>query len=196
VPIMEGGVSWYEALLSILINFSAICWALMSGLLASAWTTQWLRSLLLAALLSIGFLLVFAIGTGWAWTTVITPGWMNGWESRFGYALAMGASLLTDSGRTGTCVHWPSLVSTFQLLGRFGEISFSSLLLLVLAVLVAGNQVRRSWQQQPLSRRRLWLDRTFCTPVVCVSFFRRWMRRKLERNPIGWLEQRTWSGRL
>jgi ABC-type transport system involved in cytochrome c biogenesis permease component len=40
------------------------------------------------------------------------------------------------------------------------------------------------------------VQRTFCTPVLWVSFFRRWMRRKLERNPIGWLEQRTWSGRL
>jgi ABC-type transport system involved in multi-copper enzyme maturation permease subunit len=40
------------------------------------------------------------------------------------------------------------------------------------------------------------LQQTFCTPVLWLSFFRRWMHRKLERNPIGWLEQRTWSGRL
>ena len=32
--------------------------------------------------------------------------------------------------------------------------------------------------------------------MLWLTFFRRWMRRKLERNPIGWLEQRTWSGRL
>jgi ABC-type transport system involved in multi-copper enzyme maturation permease subunit len=42
----------------------------------------------------------------------------------------------------------------------------------------------------------VWFQRTFCQPVVLLSFFRRWMRHKLERNPIGWLEQRTWSGRL
>jgi ABC-type transport system involved in cytochrome c biogenesis permease component len=40
------------------------------------------------------------------------------------------------------------------------------------------------------------LRQTFCTPVLWVGFFHRWMRRKLEHNPIGWLEQRTWSGRL
>jgi ABC-type transport system involved in multi-copper enzyme maturation permease subunit len=32
--------------------------------------------------------------------------------------------------------------------------------------------------------------------VIGVAFLRGWMRRKLARNPIGWLEQRRWSGRL
>ncbi len=68
--------------------------------------------------------------------------------------------------------------------------------MLVAAVLVAGAKTRRSWQEEPPSRRQVWLQRTFCTPVLWVAFFRRWMRWKLERNPIGWLEQRTWSGRL
>ena len=45
IPIMQGGVSWDEALLSVLVNFSAICWALTAGLLASAWSKTWLRSL-------------------------------------------------------------------------------------------------------------------------------------------------------
>jgi hypothetical protein len=34
------------------------------------------------------------------------------------------------------------------------------------------------------------------TPAYGLKFFRRWMRSTLERNPIGWLERRTWSGRL
>jgi ABC-type transport system involved in multi-copper enzyme maturation permease subunit len=29
-----------------------------------------------------------------------------------------------------------------------------------------------------------------------VAFLRGWMGRKLERNPVGWLEQRSWSGRI
>jgi FtsH-binding integral membrane protein len=70
------------------------------------------------------------------------------------------------------------------------------LLVLVAAVLIAGAKIRRSWQEEPPSRRQAWLRRTFCTPVLWLSFFHWWMRRKLERNPIGWLEQRTWSGRL
>jgi hypothetical protein len=88
---------------------------------------------------------------------------------------------------------WGSLRQTTLALG---ETTFVSLLLLVVAVLVAGAKTRRSWQEEPPSRRQVWLERTFCTPVLWLSFFHRWMRRKLERNPIGWLEQRTWSGRL
>jgi len=63
-------------------------------------------------------------------------------------------------------------------------------------VVAAGAKTRSSWQEEPPSRRRVWLRQTFCTPVLWLSFFRWWMRRKLERNPIGWLEQRTWTGRL
>ena len=83
-----------------------------------------------------------------------------------------------------------------QLVRVIGQTTVLSLLVLVAAVLVAGAKTRRSWQEEPPSRRQVWLQQTFCTPVLWVSFFQRWMRRKLEHNPIGWLEQRTWSGRL
>jgi ABC-type transport system involved in multi-copper enzyme maturation permease subunit len=33
-------------------------------------------------------------------------------------------------------------------------------------------------------------------PVVGAAFLKNWMRHKLERNPVGWLEQRSLSGRL
>jgi hypothetical protein len=71
-----------------------------------------------------------------------------------------------------------------------------SLLGLSFAILLAGAKTRRIWREPPPSRQQLWLHQTFCTPVVWISFFRRWMKHKLEANPIGWLEQRTWSGRL
>src|SRR5207302_951997 len=76
------------------------------------------------------------------------------------------------------------------------KIGLCSLLALALAALAAGAKTARVWQEEPPSARQRWLEKTFCTPVIWLDFFRRWMRRKLERNPIGWLEQRTWSGRL
>src|SRR5206468_1203063 len=46
IPFLLGGVTWMEALLSVAISFSAVCWALSAGLVASAWSKSWLRSLL------------------------------------------------------------------------------------------------------------------------------------------------------
>jgi ABC-type transport system involved in cytochrome c biogenesis permease component len=83
-----------------------------------------------------------------------------------------------------------------EVMWALGQTTLMSLFVLVGAVLVAGAKTRRSWQEEPPSERQVWFRRTFCTPVLWLVFFRRWMRRKLERNPIGWLEQRTWSGRL
>jgi ABC-type Na+ efflux pump permease subunit len=40
------------------------------------------------------------------------------------------------------------------------------------------------------------LEKQFCRPVFGVRFLRGWLRRSLDRNPIGWLERRSWSGRL
>jgi ABC-type transport system involved in cytochrome c biogenesis permease component len=33
------------------------------------------------------------------------------------------------------------------------------------------------------------------TPVIGAALLRSWLRRKLERNPVGWLETRSWTGR-
>jgi ABC-type transport system involved in multi-copper enzyme maturation permease subunit len=52
------------------------------------------------------------------------------------------------------------------------------------------------WQEEPPSVRRQQIETALFQPVIGVSFLHRWMRWKLERNPIGWLEQRRWSGRL
>src|SRR5438477_2725470 len=59
IPFLLGGVSWIEALLSAAINFSAICWALAAGLLASAWSKRWLRALLATGAFSFLFLVTF-----------------------------------------------------------------------------------------------------------------------------------------
>ena len=63
-------------------------------------------------------------------------------------------------------------------------------------ILLAAAAVRCGWPEEPPSARQVWGRQTFCSPIVLQSFFRRWWRGKLERNPIGWLEQRTWSSRL
>jgi len=191
VPFLLGGVSWVEAAMSVVLNANAMCWALAAGLLASAWSKAWLRAFLLAAIFAFVLLLALASGTGW---TLLQSGLVR-FQMRWGETLAVGFVVLTNAG--GEWSHffpWPPV--SRQLARAIGQTSGLSLLVLVASVLVAGAKTHRSWQEEPPSRRRIWWERTFCTPVLWLSFFRRWMRRKLERNPIGWLEQRTWSGRL
>src|SRR5437899_1995840 len=64
IPFLLGGVSWKEAVLSALVNLSAMCWSLAAGLVASAWSKTWLRALLLAAILTVFFLLALATAAG------------------------------------------------------------------------------------------------------------------------------------
>ena len=48
ITFLIGGVTWKEATMSVLMNFSSICWALAAGLLASSVTKTWLRAMVLA----------------------------------------------------------------------------------------------------------------------------------------------------
>jgi len=213
IPFLLGGLSWGEALLSASINFSAICWALAAGLLASAWSKSWLRALCSAAVLSIFSLLTFGIGVGCIWASLLTPGLFAGggmwvpmpgggatrvfqgqWLEGLDLVLLVGLGIITNAG--GNWFNYLRLASVSQLIRAMGGVTLVSFFALLVAILAAGARTRRIWQEEPPSARQLWWEKTFCTPVLWLSFFRRWMRRKLEHNPVGWLEQRTWTGRL
>ena len=194
IPFLLGGVSWGEAALSVVVNANAMCWGLAAGLLSSAWSKAWLRAFLLAAILALGLFLILATGSGLIVMETIKLGRLRQVDMDWEHALTVGFVLLTNAGG-----EWPSFfrwVTAGRLALIIGQVTCFSILVLLAAVYVAGAQTRRSWQEEPPSQRRLWWERTFCTPVLWLTFFRRWMRRKLERNPIGWLEQRAWSGRL
>jgi hypothetical protein len=75
----------------------------------------------------------------------------------------------------------------------FTAISFGALVLLVR---FAAWRVKRTWQERPASARMEWLKRKLFAPAVFAQVLRRWLRWELQRNPIGWLERRSWSGRL
>jgi hypothetical protein len=61
---------------------------------------------------------------------------------------------------------------------------------------LAAWNMRRVWHEEPPSARQAWLEKKLVTPVIGVNFLRGWLKRKLDRNPVGWLEQRSWSGRI
>ncbi|HZQ47587.1 MAG TPA: ABC transporter permease subunit, partial [Verrucomicrobiae bacterium] len=196
IPFILGGVMWKEAVLSAFVNFSSICWALAAGLLASSMAKDWVRAQLFACLLGIAFCVAFLYLTGANILISLRP------SLRFGANLHDQILLTGLFGATDVGGSWGRMFGSlsgarqWSLLLAQGRLTLCSALVLLAAVSVAAWNLRRSWQELPPSTRQLWIEQKFCTPVLWVPFFRRWMRRKLERNPIGWLEQRTWSGRL
>jgi ABC-type transport system involved in multi-copper enzyme maturation permease subunit len=61
LPFIMGGIGWSEAVMSVLINSSAICLALAAGLAASALSRVWTRVLVYAGSLSFAFSLAFMV---------------------------------------------------------------------------------------------------------------------------------------
>src|SRR6267154_3610558 len=71
IPVMLGGVGWNEGLMSVLVNFSAICWALAAGLLASSLAKTWLRAQVMSWLLGAGFAFGFIFLTGFILVSLV-----------------------------------------------------------------------------------------------------------------------------
>ncbi len=223
IPFLMGGVSWKEAVLLLLTTFSCICWALSAGLLASSACKSWPRSLLSAVALGVLFLLVMVYLEGVCVRSAMLMGRLTPFTgSIWGALITMrpyygpgaspsGLASIVDISRwafpagflcaTDGYGCWSEFFSTFPgrahlwMLGAVGCVAGMSAICLLFAIWVAAFRLRYVWQEEPAPEWVKRLEERFCRPVVGVSFFHDWLRRKLELNPIGWLETRTWTGR-
>lgn len=195
LPVLMGGVSWTQGLISFMINLSAIFWALAAGILASAWSKTWLRSLLAAAILAVLFFLFMGLIAGHFLAPIFTRQryYFASYAGNI-YSLVAGLGFVTNS--LGTWPVYLRLARNFSVIRPVAGLMVVSFGVLIVAILLAAQRIRRVWQEEPPSARQIWWRNTFCTPVLWVSLLRRWMQWKLQHNPIGWLEQRTWTGRL
>lgn len=192
IPFLLGGITWQQAVLSALINFSAILCALAAALVASAVSRRGLRAVVGATALGVVALLAFAYVLGFFISGGITQ--VIGRRMMADDTWIQGLAIAGVSPR-----HWQELMNFFpamQVLRGAGQAAAVAVLALAAAVWLAANRIRRNWREEPPPAWVQWSERVFCTPVLWLSFFRWWMRRKLDRNPIGWLEQRRWTGRL
>jgi hypothetical protein len=55
---------------------------------------------------------------------------------------------------------------------------------------------RAPWQEEPVSRRIAKAKAVLTRPRFATGALRRRLSRSLERNPIGWLQHYSWSGRI
>lgn len=208
VPLLLGGVSGTMILCSLLVNATALGWAMAAGLVASAFSRRRMQALTLAGGLAFLGFCGAALTAGWSvgfglkgsfplpWGETLMPLLGLGWEvnftlnSRLLWEIYSGQSFILMGGNG-----LPTTTQQWAILWICGRPVVVSLMALFVAVLLAGRAIRLNWQEKPPSRRYLWFLRVFCEPLFWRSFFNRWIRRKLEKNPIGWLEQRSWVGR-
>ena len=186
IPFLLGGVSWQRAVVSAELNFCSLCGALASALLASAISKSRLRAQAVAIFFSTAAVMVNAMFIG---LLIVRP------------APAAMRSSLDYTWLSGLAVFWVGSgplgqTQTRYLLWGVGLVGIGSLIMLVGVMWFAAGMMRRNWRDEPPSVRAQRVTQVFCSPIVGQSFLRRWMRRTLMRNPIGWLEQRTWSGRM
>jgi len=196
IPFLMGGVNWRLATLSALTNFSAVCWALAAAIVASSGTRSGLKALVRAVVFSLCAMIAFMFTTGVLF--VLQRGWgTSNLISHLDEIFVVGATIVgASNGGLPQLFASAGRLPAFPFLPAMFEVAIISLLVLLLAVCFAAWRIRRTWREEPAP---LWvqsMQRAFCTPVIWKTFFQRWMRRLLDRNPIGWLEQRTWTGRL
>ena len=194
VCFLGGGVDWAEVAMSALVNFSSVCLALGAGLVASSRTRVWTRAMAGASaagfVLMVGFMLLLPriLGAYWWWSFGRAIPEMGDPTAKESMGMALNLQWMCQSWlfRRG-----PGVVVCSYLMAA----ALAALALGLLARFAAWN-VRRTWQERPPTAGSIWWREKLFQPVLLRKQLRAWLRWQLGRNPIGWLEQRSWSGRL
>ncbi len=195
VPFLMGGVGIREGVLSVCVNLGSIFLALAAGLMGSCLSRIWTRILVwvtcLAGFSCLGFVLLHFV------LVLQRVGFFRRvWAGPFWELLAGSFLFATNAGGDWSSAGRLSPAQRLGWLEGAGLTTLGAAFCLWLAIWFAGRRVSRFWREEPASDRLRWWTARFCRPVFFQGLFRRWMRRKLRLNPIGWLEQRSWSGRL
>ena len=188
VPFLMGGVGWREALAAVVIDFSALGWALAVGLLASSFNRSMTRAMawsvigglcaFVALLYVHGGVVTYAFNFGIPRRALRFELWMQlGWASVFQPTAIAGSPM-------------------WRWLGALAVIALASISIFGLVALLAAQGAKRMGRNPAKSAMRQRVEKELFTPTFGLGFYRRWMRRVLERNPVGWLERRTWQARV
>ena len=197
VPVLLGGVPASEIIFSCCLSLGSLCCALAAGLIASALARTSAQAVGLAISTTFLGYVVFSLLV--VLTEYLSP--------------SLGATFPIGDGFTRTML--AALYSTWNLYtpprwfgfavarGTAAPFNMVSLLIPIfcflaslLVALLAAQIIRRNWQDKPKTKRQTEVEKFFCAPSFFPKLFRRWMRRSLDKNPIGWLEKRSWAGRI
>jgi hypothetical protein len=197
VCVLGGGLGRDEVLISALVNFSSICLALGAGLVASARTRVWTRALAGAA--ALGSLLFGAFLWMLPWAVSLYQGTqLANWVPMTGDIEITAATGLAMAIHVEGWQNWltASKAGLGLVLCSYGFAALLCVGILYLLFRWSARIVERNWQENPPSAQVLWIKAKLFKPIVFRKQLRGWLRWQLQHNPIGWLEQRNWSGRL
>jgi ABC-type transport system involved in multi-copper enzyme maturation permease subunit len=195
---LAGGVGWPEVVISSLINLGSICLALSAGVLASSRTRVWNRALAAAAILAgslfFGFLYLLPCTLVVARSTRSLIGRLP--VDEFGAMLENGFSLAVNYD--GLWQRFSATLTTgpLPLFWVFGASTVISIGVLYSLLGFSAWNLRRNWQDNPTSPRVSRAREKLFKPVIFRKQLRLWLNWQLQRNPVGWLEQRSWIGRM
>jgi ABC-type transport system involved in cytochrome c biogenesis permease component len=194
VPMLMGGVSWTEASASLLIQLCAGVVSVAAGILASSKSKKWLASLALAQVISWSMTyLVFVMGGAVlvVWMLAVEPVNAFPWFDIFPLPLpfALGSKYLHI---------WAMMLMPGPVfhagLAFFATVVLATLFVFRAFLRRASKSIARFPEAEIETVRQIWFRRIFLAPRFWKSRFWRGMRRKLDKNPLIWLEYRSaWS---
>lgn len=198
IPLLLGGVSGKDLLRAAMMEIMSLIGAITAGLLASSRCREFSRASLLGMLYSAVVLIVLgSLQTIPAMIKIAGgafggPGQLMPWVI---VAFSLLGPWITGSGwgNSWRLSPWATRPDTLWL--SLWQILAAAFLLLA-TLLFLNRKLRRLAMETGMSNRQLWWWKTFCTPRVFTRMFHRINRGLLNRNPIGWLQRRTWTARL
>ena len=210
VPLISGGVGLTDVMTALTFQFSSILLALSAAMLASTFVKDRFWVAVLAVILAAGFywclvqIVTLTIDCGFSTfpsnypRPFIRAGQIMIVSGQGYYERINASALLTgDPWRSWSVIRkaWPATtlygLNAVVMISLGGAITLS----LLTAALTAW-RAGRVWQDKVLSIRERWLVSVFLSLRFWKGRFRRQMGRSLDRNPVGWLHQYSWTGRL
>ena len=188
IPLLVGGVSGADVLRAALMDVMALFGAISAGLYASSRCREFSRAALLSLLLGGIALTLLGAPQTFYFLHQAPSDWSVLLYLIIGpWAICSGAG---DAWQNSPAATSPTTLkfSVGQMLAAAG------LLLLTLAVL--NRNLRKLSVETGMTQRQLWWQRVFCTPRIFTGLLAGSQRGMLNRNPIGWLQRRTWSARV
>jgi ABC-type transport system involved in cytochrome c biogenesis permease component len=210
IPVLLGGISGKDCVMALLIDGIVLTLGLAAGFLASAMSRDWIRSFVLAEFLSVFLAFLFIYGHFKLFTVLISPtdavydgqSLLDQFIDLFWFHTNFAEpSPYTGRGPFGLQTTWSDIWATvpnvqtewFMLIATCLA---AASLFFVFAIAFAARRIRLSWRQEPTSRKVTALQRSLTAPRFAVQLLRRRLSRSLDRNPIGWLQNYSWAGRI